>query len=278
PQKLSHLHFFFHDVVGGRNQTAVRVAAAPGTDKSPTQFGAVVMMDDPLTARPDAASKVVGRAQGMYASASQRELGFLMALNFAFTEGKYNGSSLSVLGRNTVASAVREMPVVGGSGLFRFASGYAQARTHSFGELEAVVEYDVYPLTHRRCLGRGIKRETGYNQIKMNPQDKAKTAFITDARAVCYKFLGFMLIERAIEVNPKKCQVVIDVRSPRNIREVQQLARRIMTLTRFLSRSVETAIHFHCIRKSEKFLWIEEYEVAFQNMNTMLGTLPSSPS
>lgn len=144
PQKLSHLRFYFHDIIGGRNQTAVRVAESPATATSPTGFGAVVMMDDPLTELPDSASKVVGRAQGIYASASQSELGLLMVLNFAFTEGKYNGSSLSVLGRNTVESAVREMPVVGGSGLFRFARGYAQARTHSFDALEAVVEYNVY--------------------------------------------------------------------------------------------------------------------------------------
>ncbi|KAK7345180.1 hypothetical protein VNO77_15728 [Canavalia gladiata] len=143
-QELSHLHFFFHDVVGGPNQTAVRVAAAPGTNKSLTMFGAVVMMDDPLTELAESDSKVVGRAQGIYASASQTELGFLMVLNFVFTEGKYNGSSLSVLGRNTVQSAVREMPVVGGTGLFRFARGYAQARTHSINPLEAIVEYDVY--------------------------------------------------------------------------------------------------------------------------------------
>ncbi|OWM69255.1 hypothetical protein CDL15_Pgr025442 [Punica granatum] len=46
-----------------------------------------------------------------------------MAMNFAFVEGKYNGSSLTVLGRNPVFDAVREMPVVGGIGLFRFAHG-----------------------------------------------------------------------------------------------------------------------------------------------------------
>ncbi|XP_020203848.1 dirigent protein 2 isoform X2 [Cajanus cajan] len=143
PQKLSHLHFFFHDVVGGTNRTAVRVAAAPTTDHSPTGFGAVVMMDDPLTEQAEAASRAVGRAQGIYASASRTELGFLMALNFAFTEGKFNGSTLAVLGRNAVESAVREMPVVGGTGVFRFATGYAQARTHSLGALEAVVEYNV---------------------------------------------------------------------------------------------------------------------------------------
>ncbi|KAK7392769.1 hypothetical protein VNO78_21216 [Psophocarpus tetragonolobus] len=143
PQKLSQLHFFFHDVVGGTNQTAVRVAAAPSTDKSPTQFGAVVMIDDPLTESPESWSKVVGRAQGMYASASQTELGFLMTLSFVFTQGEFNGSTLSVLGRNTVLSAVREMPIVGGSGVFRFATGYAQAKTHSIDALEAIVEYNV---------------------------------------------------------------------------------------------------------------------------------------
>ncbi len=82
----------------------------------------------------------------IYASASQTELGLLMVLNFAFMEGKYNGSSLSVLGRNVILSAVRELPIVGGSGLFRFARGYAHARTHTL-DIEtgdAVVEYNVY--------------------------------------------------------------------------------------------------------------------------------------
>jgi hypothetical protein len=145
-EKLSHLHFYFHDIVSGRNPTAVRVAEAAMTNTSPTSFGAVFMMDDPLTARPEPSSKLVGRAQGLYASASQTEVGFLMVLNFAFTEGKYNGSSLSVLGRNTIFSAARELPIVGGGGLFRLARGYAHARTHTFdiGTGDAVVEYNVY--------------------------------------------------------------------------------------------------------------------------------------
>ncbi|MED6158125.1 hypothetical protein PIB30_029813 [Stylosanthes scabra] len=143
-EKLTHLHFFFHDIVGGTNQTAVRVAGAPSSETSPTGFGSVVMMDDPLTETAYRSSKIVGRAQGMYGSASQSELGLLMVMNFAFTQGEYNGSSLSLLGRNTVESAVREMPIVGGSGAFRFSRGYAQAKTHSIDVMEAIVEYDVY--------------------------------------------------------------------------------------------------------------------------------------
>ncbi|KAK4272614.1 hypothetical protein QN277_021143 [Acacia crassicarpa] len=145
-EKLSHLHFYFHDIVSGPKPSAVRVAAAGMTNSSPTGFGAVVMMDDPLTARPELNSTLVGRAQGIYASASQEEAGFLMVLNFAFAEGKYNGSNLSVLGRNTVLTTMREMPIVGGSGAFRFARGYAQASTHTFDPKtgDAIVEYNVY--------------------------------------------------------------------------------------------------------------------------------------
>ncbi|KAL0316895.1 UNVERIFIED_CONTAM: Dirigent protein 21 [Sesamum radiatum] len=145
-EKLSHLHFYFHDIVGGRQPTAVRVAEAAVTNSSATGFGLVVMIDDPLTLGPNLSSKIVGRAQGIYGSADLNNLGLLMVLNFAFTEGKFNGSTLSVLGRNAVFSAVRELPIVGGSGVFRFAKGYAEARTHELNMKtgDAIVEYNVY--------------------------------------------------------------------------------------------------------------------------------------
>ncbi|XP_044506648.1 dirigent protein 22-like [Mangifera indica] len=145
-EKLTHLHFYFHDIITAKHPTAIQITRAASTNTSATFFGGVWMMDDPLTVEPNLNSKIVGRAQGIYASASQSEVGFLMVLNFAFTEGKFNGSNLSVLGRNAVFSTVREMPIVGGSGVFRFARGYAQARTHSFDSKSgnAIVEYNVY--------------------------------------------------------------------------------------------------------------------------------------
>ncbi|XVE96160.1 hypothetical protein REPUB_Repub02eG0197600 [Reevesia pubescens] len=71
--KLSHLHFYFHDIFSGKNATAVRVAEASSTNRSSFSFGATVIIDDPLTIKPDVNSKIVGRAQGMYAFASQSE-------------------------------------------------------------------------------------------------------------------------------------------------------------------------------------------------------------
>ena len=147
-EKLTHLHFYLHNVVSSPNATAVKVAEAETTNTSSVKFGLVVVIDDPLTVGPDPTSKQVGRAQGIAASASQSEVGPLMVLNYVFTVGKYNGSTLSILGRSAFSSAVRELPIVGGSGVFRFARGYALARTYAYNASthNATGEYDVYVL------------------------------------------------------------------------------------------------------------------------------------
>ncbi|XP_031504586.1 dirigent protein 1-like [Nymphaea colorata] len=143
-QRVSHLHFYFHDTVSGQNQTAVSITrAAPTANASATQFGLIRMMDDPLTEGPDPTSKLIGRAQGLYALSSLQESSLLMAVDYVFLDGEHKGSTLSILGRNAVFHKVREMPVVGGTGTFRLARGYAIARTHSFTSQTAVVEYNV---------------------------------------------------------------------------------------------------------------------------------------
>ncbi|XP_068640769.1 dirigent protein 22-like [Aristolochia californica] len=149
-EKLTRLHFFFHDVLSGKTPTSVTVAQAAMTNSSWTQFDVIRMADDPLTEGPEPNSTLVGRAQGLYGSADQENLGLFMALNFAFTRGKYNGSSLTVLGRNPALDDFREMPVLGGSGYFRFARGFAVLKTYSLdlSTGDAVVEYNV-TVAHR---------------------------------------------------------------------------------------------------------------------------------
>ncbi|XP_052194026.1 dirigent protein 22-like [Diospyros lotus] len=139
-----HLHFYFHDIVSGKHPTAVKIAQPQ--DTPPSGFGTAFMMDDPLTEGPEPTSKLVGKAQGIYAIASQSLVELLMVVNYEFVEGKYNGSSISILGRNPVFDDTREMPIVGGSGLFRLARGYALAHTVWFDPNtgDATVEYNVY--------------------------------------------------------------------------------------------------------------------------------------
>ncbi|KAI3414739.1 uncharacterized protein J3R85_015912 [Psidium guajava] len=142
--KLTHIHFFFHDISTGPNPSAVNIV--PQRSNSSTYFGMVYMIDDPLTMEPNLSSGIIGRAQGLYAPASQEEVALLQAMNLVFTEGEYKGSTLTVLGRNSIFAKVREMPVIGGSGAFRFVRGYVLARTYEFNKktLITIVEYDVY--------------------------------------------------------------------------------------------------------------------------------------
>ncbi|WMV51596.1 hypothetical protein MTR67_044981 [Solanum verrucosum] len=144
-QKVTKFRFYFHDIVSGKNPTTVQIAQSNMTAKSPTAFGFVSMIDDPLTVEPEPNSTIVGRAQGIYGSADQNEVALLMTLNFVFTTGKYNGSTLSVLGRNPLFHQYREMPIVGGSGVFRLAQGIAAAKTYSLNTTngDAIVEYNV---------------------------------------------------------------------------------------------------------------------------------------
>ncbi|EAY80162.1 hypothetical protein OsI_35333 [Oryza sativa Indica Group] len=145
---MTKIKVYWHDVVAGPNPTAIRVAQAASTNASSTYFGAVVAIDDPLTSSPAAAAagELVGRAQGTYTFADQRVIGLLMDMNFVFTAGDHNGSSLAIMGRNEVMSPVREMSIVGGSGKFRMARGYAEARTvdSGFKSGETIVEYTLF--------------------------------------------------------------------------------------------------------------------------------------
>ncbi|CAK8574810.1 unnamed protein product [Lathyrus sativus] len=145
-EKLNHFKFYWHNIATGKNATSIEVVPSPKMINSTTYFGSISMMDSPLTIRPELSSKLVGKAEGFYASASQVELGLLMAMNCALIEGKYNGSSITILGRNPVFDKVKEMPVVGGTGVFKFARGYAQVTTHSldFKTGLAIDEYNVY--------------------------------------------------------------------------------------------------------------------------------------
>ena len=53
-------------------------------------------------------------------------------------------------------------------------------------------------------------------QMKLNPN---KYAFGVASR----KFLGFMMSQRGIEANPKKVQEILNMKSPKTVKEVQKL-------------------------------------------------------
>ncbi|KAK3118594.1 hypothetical protein QOZ80_9BG0702090 [Eleusine coracana subsp. coracana] len=147
----THIRFYMHDLVTalpGRPATAVRITT--GTTPVPVdpriRFGDMYMIDDLLTEGPDPASPAVGRAQGFFLFASQTELAVLLSFNTVFTAGPYNGSTIALVSRDAFFDEVRELPVVGGTGMFRGVSGYGLLRTHIFNtsEMNAVLKIDMY--------------------------------------------------------------------------------------------------------------------------------------
>ncbi|KAK7311927.1 hypothetical protein RJT34_10403 [Clitoria ternatea] len=147
-EKVTHLHFYLFDILSGAKPSAVEVARPNITvgAKSATPFGHVYAIDDPLKDGPNADSKVIGNAQGLYLSSSQGDqLTLVMYADFGFTTGKFNGSSISVFSRNPVTETKRELAVVGGRGTFRMARGFAHVRTHYLNTTngDAILEYKV---------------------------------------------------------------------------------------------------------------------------------------
>ena len=58
------------------------------------------------------------------------------------------------------------------------------------------------------------------------------------------KFLGFMVSQRGIEVNPDKVQAIMELTPPKNIKEVQSLNGKVATLNRFVSRATDKCLPF----------------------------------
>nr|KYP54579.1 Retrovirus-related Pol polyprotein from transposon 17.6 [Cajanus cajan] len=87
-------------------------------------------------------------------------------------------------------------------------------------------------------------------------------------------FLGFMLSARGIAANPDKCQAIVGMRSPQNLKEVQRLVGRLTSLSRFLPCLAETAKPIIRLLKKVKFEWSADCEEAFQTLKQRLGSRP----
>nr|XP_043639225.1 uncharacterized protein LOC122610294 [Erigeron canadensis] len=93
------------------------------------------------------------------------------------------------------------------------------------------------------------------------------------------KFLGHIVTARGIKANLKKIQAVIDIPSPRTMKQVQSLNGKLASLARFLSKAADRSLPFFktlkgCLRKQD-FSWTEEDEKAFQDMKKFLANLPT---
>ena len=94
------------------------------------------------------------------------------------------------------------------------------------------------------------------------------------------KFLGYMVTNRGIEVNPDQIKAINNLRTPWNLKEVQKLTGMAAALNRFIFRSADRCKPFFLlINKWKNFEWTEECAKAFQQLKDYLVRPPimSSP-
>ena len=92
------------------------------------------------------------------------------------------------------------------------------------------------------------------------------------------KFLGFMGSQRGIEANPDKIWAIMEMKPPRNVKEVQSLNGKVAALNRFVSRATDKCLpFFRTLKKS--FEWTDECQQAFEELKAYLSAPPLlSPS
>ncbi|KDP30585.1 hypothetical protein JCGZ_16238 [Jatropha curcas] len=144
-QKITNLHFFFHETVNGKHPSAVPIAQAKNST------GTLFAINDALRVGVEPTSQVIGRAKGLYVIAGQGDdFSLVMYVDFGFITGNFNGSSFILCSENPVTETKRELAVVDGRGQFKMAKGFAELYSRYFNVTtgDAIVEYNVTLFHH----------------------------------------------------------------------------------------------------------------------------------
>ncbi|XP_070022192.1 uncharacterized protein [Nicotiana sylvestris] len=106
-------------------------------------------------------------------------------------------------------------------------------------------------------------------KMKLNPE---KCAF----GVASGKFLGFLVSNRGIEVNPAQIKAIEEIPDMlTSEKEVQRLTGRIAALGRFISKSSEKCFKFlSALKKQNQFEWTEDCQHALKNLKTYLSNPP----
>nr|GEY47067.1 hypothetical protein [Tanacetum cinerariifolium] len=93
------------------------------------------------------------------------------------------------------------------------------------------------------------------------------------------KVLGLHSYFRGIRANPEKAKAVMDMPSPKTLKQMQSLSGKLAALNRFLSKSAERSLPFldtlkKCTNK-KGIRWTEAAEAAFLDMKKLVFELPT---
>ncbi|GLJ32152.1 hypothetical protein SUGI_0647310 [Cryptomeria japonica] len=143
PHDSKNIVFYMHDTVSKPNPTAIIVSGVNGTSSNLLGFGTVLVIDDLLTEKPHRSSNIVGKAKGLYSNSDVEGGSIFMAFSLVFENKRYNGSTLEFQGTDRFfQTSPREITVVGGTGQFRYARGYAIISIQGIDGLDGIIKFN----------------------------------------------------------------------------------------------------------------------------------------
>ncbi|EES09504.1 dirigent protein 22 isoform X2 [Sorghum bicolor] len=117
-QNEIQMTLYIHQVPSGPNiNQAVVIDPSNG-------FGRTAVIDWTIRDGADPSSKVIGQAQGIHMRTSQNESIWHTSMNLVFSDARFGGSTLQVMG--LIAEGPRDWSIVGGTGEFSMARGVAK--------------------------------------------------------------------------------------------------------------------------------------------------------
>ncbi|XP_002978209.2 dirigent protein 1 [Selaginella moellendorffii] len=138
-EQQTSFEFYMHDNVFVSNPSGIPVAGANGSTTT-FAFGTVIIIDDALTLGPSPTSTSLGRAQGTYLVTSLDASTILLTFTAVFSD---RNGTLSFHGSDKITDPTREIAIVGGTGIYRFAQGFAVITTTSSVNFSAVLHFNV---------------------------------------------------------------------------------------------------------------------------------------
>ncbi|KAI5431686.1 dirigent protein 9 [Lathyrus oleraceus] len=141
-------------VSGGNNQPFVSAGNLPGGFTiQKLMFGSATVIDDQLTEEHELDSSVIGRAQGFYLASSLDGTSKTIVLTvLVHGEEHHDGvdDTISLFGIHRTASLESEVAVIGGTGKFENARGYAAVETllkedqHTTDGADTILHFNIY--------------------------------------------------------------------------------------------------------------------------------------
>ncbi|CAJ1838472.1 unnamed protein product [Sphenostylis stenocarpa] len=144
-------------VTGSNNQPFVSAGNLPaGISIQKLMFGSVTVIDDQLTEGHELDSAVIGRAQGFYMASSLDGTSQTILLTILVHGGEHDQhhegleDSISLFGIHRTASTESEIAVIGGTGKYEDARGYASLETllkedqHTTDGVDTILHFNVY--------------------------------------------------------------------------------------------------------------------------------------